>query len=228
MATSEAGYRPLIVTAHLATAYTVADPWSPALDGILAYWALREQLGEEAFALSAGGHGPLIAAELPLAREVWGDDWWWRCSAPQADVAAEFTRHTHRRFDDQLAYDRVPGTVRKVLTAGGPYKAYRNQHVGRVARALVWHCVGDGDAILRLLRRCGNVGRGHTHGYGQVGRWTVEPGGDADLARFGRPLPVAFAAAHGVEGAVLDWGIRPPGRAHRVPCVLPQGDDRDG
>lgn len=215
------GHDALIVTAHLATAYTAADPYSPSLDGILAYWALREQLGEAEFALGTSGHRPLVEAALPLERETWGDTYWWQCSSPRVAVSAEFLRHTHRRFDDEHALSRVDPAVRKVLTAGGAFKNYRNGHVGRVAAALRWHCVGDGDAIARLLRRCGNIGRGVTHGYGQVREWAVESGGDVALARFGRPLPVDFALAHDVTGPVLDWGLRPPGRAHRVRCVMP-------
>src|SRR5690606_41719173 len=56
-------YEPLTVTAHLATAYSSVDSWSPSLDGILAYWWLREQLGDEEFALGMSGHRPLRSEE---------------------------------------------------------------------------------------------------------------------------------------------------------------------
>lgn len=221
---------PLTVTAHLATAYSTSDPWSPDLSAILAYWALREQLGEEEFALGMSGHRPLVEPDLPLARETFDGDWWWQCSSPLATIAATGTRHVHRRFDDQFAVDRVPESVRTVLTAGGPYKIYRTPHTLFAARLLVWRCIGDADAIRRLLRRCGNVGYGHTKGYGQVSRWEVGPAGDEWLARFHRPLPVAFAEVNGIEGMRLSWGIRPPGRHpdHQRLCVMPEarrGDD---
>lgn len=214
---------PLLVTAYLATAYSVSDPWSPALDGILAYWALREQLGEEEFALGMTGHRPLVEPDLPLGREEHDGLWWWQCSAPLVELVTTATRHVHRRFDDQHAYERVPESVRTVLTAGGPYKVYRTPHTLRVAPALTWHCLGEADPIRRLLTRCDNVGYGHSKGYGQVSRWEVTSGGDPDLARFQRPLPHSFAHAHGIAGAVMRWGIRPPGRApeHQVLCVMP-------
>lgn len=212
---------PLLVTARLATAYTANDPWSPSLDGLLAYWQLREQLGEEEFALGSTGHREVIDAALPLGREAHGDWWWWQCSAPLAEVRAEFMRYTHRRFDDQYAATMVQ--ARKVETGAGPYKAYRMGHTMRVTDALHWHCIGDAAGIRRLLRLCGTIGRGHTHGYGEVREWLVEPGGDKEMARFHRPLPVEFAMKHGRSGPALQWGLRPPARApeRQTLCVMP-------
>lgn len=217
--------RPLTVTAHLLQGYVAADPWSPALDGILAYWALREQLGEEEFALGMTGQRALTEAELPLAVETDADDrWWYQCSAPVAlGEAQQFARHVHRRFDDQHERYLRDG-VKRVETAAGPYKNYRNRSLVRLARAVRWHAVGDAAAIERLLRRCAFVGAGSTHGWGEVARWEVTPdAGGERMARFWRPLPSGFAAAHGVEGLEMRWGIRPPGRApeHQALCVMP-------
>lgn len=218
---------PLIVTAHLRSAYAAADPWSPSLEGILAYWALREQLGEEAFSLGMTGHRPLIEPILPLGREEREGDWWWQCSMPLVASAARFHRYTHRRLDLGHAVDRVSERVNAVETKGGPYKAYRNRETVTVARRIAWHCIGERGGVERLLQRCRNVGRGITHGGGEVLRWSVERGGDPAVARFRRPLPVDFALAHGITGPVLDWGIRPPGRApeHRRRCVMPAPPD---
>lgn len=212
---------PLVVTAKLATAYTANDPWSPSLDGLLAYWQLREQLGEEEFALGMTGHRPVVEAQLPLGREGYGDWWWWQCSTPLVETVAEFMRYTHRRFDDYAAVDRV--TTRRVETASGPYKEYRIGQTMRVTDAIRWHCIGDAVEIRRLLRLCGTLGRGHTHGYGEVREWLVEDGGDEQLARFHRPLPVEYAMRNGRSGTTLRWGIRPPGRVpeHQTICVMP-------
>lgn len=221
------GYEPLVVTAYLATAYSAADPWSPSLDGILAYWAAREQLGEEAFALNATGAAGYTDIALPLGREEQGGWWWWQCSSPVAVNPRErFTRHFHRRFDADEASRRTRGANR-VETKGGPYKEFRNPRLMTVAEALRWHVIGEAGEIHRLLRYCAHVGFGHTKGYGQVERWDVAPGGDERLARFLRPLPVAFARLHGISGMELTWGIRPPGRAieHQTRCVMPARED---
>lgn len=217
----------LVVTAHMASPYSTADPWSPALDGILAYWATREALGEEEFALGMTGHRELVEVELPLARVDGGGTWWWACSSPLVKPMMQFDTYTHRRFDDAAAATYTHDSVRKVLTAGGPYKIYRTRHVRILAPWMRWHVIGDADEIKRLLRRCHNVGAGHTRGWGQVSEWTVEPGGDPQKARFLRPVPMAFAADHLEQlgtGTRLVWGIRPPGRRpeQQALCFMPE------
>lgn len=217
----------LRVTAHTPAGHVASDPYSPTLDGILAYWALRERLGEEAFALGQSGHADMVEIDdLPLGREVHDGLWWWQVSAPITAPLGRFVRHFHRRFDDAHAPAYLDRGVRKVLTAAGPYKAYRHQRTVALAPAVTWHCIGDREEIARLLRSCSHIGQGGARGWGQVERWQVTVDGDAALARLYRPLPVAFAEAHGVTGPLLEWGIRPPGRllAHRVLCVMPDTD----
>lgn len=214
---------PLIVTAEMATAWTASDPWSPAIDAIIAYWLLHEQLGEEEFAARQGGWSTMEDAELPLAREQHGDWWWWQASSPLSDLAAGFNRAFYRRFNLHESVTYLPERTKRVLTAGGLYRTHQRQRSMQVSSSVVWHVIGDGAEIERLLRRCAFVGSGHTRGYGQVARWRVESGGDARIARFHRPLPVAFAEAHDVAGAAMEWGLRPPVRnpASRTLCVMP-------
>lgn len=213
---------PLIVTAYLASGLAATDPWSPTLDGILAYWQVRESLGEEEFSMGMTGHRAQIEAAPPLAREEHDGEWWWQSSSPIYETATRYRRATHRRFDDYAAYDRVPESVRRVEVKGGPYKAARIERVMAATPWVRWHCVGDAAEVRRLLRLCANIGYGHTRGYGQVTRWDVAAGGDPEIARFRRPVPMAFAEAHGLGGPRMEWGIRPPARDHRALCVMPQ------
>lgn len=214
---------PVIVTAHMMTAYSAADPWSPSLDGILAWWALKEQYGEDWLALGMTGHRDLVDAALPLARDAHDGWWWWQCSSPLVSVARRFVQHHHRRFDDVPAERYLPEKTRKILTAGGPYKTSRSAKTRHLASEIVWHAVGDADEISRLLRQCSSIGFGHTRGYGQVRQWEIAPGGDVSIARFHRPLPEAFASEHGIVGQRMRWGVRPPGRhpAFQTMCVMP-------
>ena len=214
----------LRIVAHTPAGYAASDPWSPALDGILAYWALREQIPDEDFVVGAsagGASGQIVDADLPLARETDGTTWWWQVSAPLADVVARHRRYEHRRFDDTAATRYT--AARRVQTNLGPYKAYRMPIVLHLTPTVAWHAVGDAVEVRRLLRRCVAIGARTGHGNGRVVRWDVTTDGDSDLARFCRPLPVAFARVHGYAGMEMDWGIRPPGWAidRRVPCLMP-------
>ena len=82
-----------------------ADAWSPSLDGVLAYWALRETLSDEAFADGMSGFGEIVEADLPLGRETDPETgaWWWQVSSPIVRSVGEHRRHFHRRFDAQAA-----------------------------------------------------------------------------------------------------------------------------
>lgn len=215
----------LRVTAELVHGYVASDPWSPALDGILAAIVLRERLGEEEYALGMTGQRPLVAPDLPLERVAHGEHWWWSASAPIVGDTLQFERWFHRRFDAGHAYGRVEERTRRVLVAGGAYKNYRNRDLVTVPLdgTVTWHVIGDGVEVERLLRRCGAIGRGTARGQGAVRAWRVTADGDPRVARLHRPLPADYALAVGVTGVARVWGIRPPGRApeHQVLAVLP-------
>jgi CRISPR type IV-associated protein Csf3 len=219
--------QPIRIVAETPTGFGAADPWSPALDAILAYWVLREQLGEEVFALGGTGHLPLVEADLPLARETHSDWWWWQVSSPIVAAVGEHRRYFHRRFD--LAEAAQYTSVRKVETKAGPYKAYRNTVRLVLTPTVTWHAVGDIDAVRALLARVDAIGAKVGQGCGRVVRWHVSDDGDPHLARFHRPLPLEFAVLHDCTGVRLRWGIRPPGRVpeHQTLCVMPGGDDAE-
>ncbi|MGD9893451.1 MAG: hypothetical protein AB7R89_16115 [Dehalococcoidia bacterium] len=215
---------PLRVTATLRGGYAAADPWSPDLAAILAYWSLFERMGGDDFALGQTGAVPLVVCDdLPLGREADGDHWWWQVSSPIVQVEREGRKFFHRRFDVEAALTYAPEKQKRVMTAAGPYKNYRLARRIVYAEAIIWHCIGEATEIRRLLRRCDQVGGGRGGGWGEVEDWQITEDGDPDLARFHRPLPVAFAEAHGIEGTRLVWGIKPPGRhvPHQTLCVLP-------
>lgn len=217
---------PLIVTAHTPAGFAALDPWSPALEGILAYQQLMEQLGEEEFALGMTGHRPLVEPDLPLGRERDGQLWWWQCSSPiYAEVEQQRVYH-HRRFNVTEAETRlIPSgrATQRIKVKAGPYKNYRVARTVHTAPAVSWHCIGERDAVAWLLRDVFAIGAGRQSGRGEVARWTVEPGGTADLARFHRPLPEAFAREHGFTRPLLAWAVRPPGHkpANRTLCSMP-------
>lgn len=213
--------RALKVVAHTPAGLARKDPWSPALEAILAYWVLRDQLDEETFALGATGHAPIVEADIPLGREQHDGQWWWQCSSPIVDVACRHQRAFHRRLDIG------PGTrftaARRIEVKAGPYKQSRLHDQIDLTPTVTWHAIGDEAQVRALLRRCVSIGAGTARGLGRVARWEVTADGDPDLARFHRPLPEDFALARGRDGMRLLWGIRPPGRLpdHQLLCVMP-------
>lgn len=217
---------PLRVVAHTPAGFAASDPWSPALDGILAYWRMKELLPADEFAAAAAGTiSPVECEDLPLTRIEFRGDWWWAASSPIVASDRKHLAHYHKRFDAERAADRVPaGRSGKVLVTAGPYKNYRNVDQIRLTPTVEWHCIGDPDEIRRLLRHCNHIGGGFARGRGRVMRWEItEDHADESLALRHRPVPVAYAARHGIDGARMEWGIRPSPRdpAHRMLCVVP-------
>lgn len=183
---------PLTVTAYLATPPVLDRP--VCLDGVL--------LGATGAAMSAAAgewldDATVIAHGLPLARVETVAGWWWAASAllpwgpeqrgdlnrvPLVDEAARWT------------------TARTITQGSGPDKRLRVPYYTRPAMlSLTWTCVGDADAVGRLLLRARGIGRHVKHGHGWVTRWSVERGGPA-VEEYGRSLelrhlPVALEPA---------------------------------
>ena len=215
---------PIAITAELYNGFVSADPWSPAIDGILAYWLMRERLGAEEFSISQGHSHRMTPVEgLPLEVMRHGDLWWYAASSPRYGSAATVRKHIHRRFDQSAAEKYLPA-IRKVQTSAGAYKNARISLMHRITNQVTWHVIGDGPEIERLLRTCAHIGGKVSAGFGRVRRWSYAEG-DADLARFSRPLPADYASKHDIHGPVMEWGLRPPVRlaANIAACVMPFG-----
>jgi CRISPR type IV-associated protein Csf3 len=214
--------RPLRVIARLQNSFNAVDPWSPAIDGILAYQVIRGMLGDD---FSTQSPTDLtIDADLPLERIEHDGRWWWACSSPQYDVITKYARYEHRRFDFQHAIDHLHDGTKNILVVGGPYKNARNRNMMTVTDSVQWHVIGDADGIRDLVAGCTSIGARRGSGCGVVLDWMVtEEGADEHAARFRRPLPFAYAESHGVTGAPMEWGYipRPHWDMERTLCVMP-------
>lgn len=216
--------KPLTITAHLMNGFASYDPWSPAIDGILAYWMLRQRMGEAAFTASAIHSDTMEPVTgLPLGIERDGDWWWYQCSSPRYDSLGEHVSHFHRRFDQALAEQYLTPPHRKVSVKAGPFKQYRLILRTIICATVTWHAIGDPQPIRRLLDSCTHIGTKTGQGNGQVRYWSVAADGDAALARLWRPLPEAFAVRHNQTGPLMTWGLRPPGRlpVNQCSCIMP-------
>lgn len=215
--------RALRIRADLVRGYAAKDPWSPTIDGILAAIVMRARLGGERYVSDSAMTSTLAPVDgLPLAVERHGLLWWYAASSPiPVDVAGRERRYFHRRFDDQ--YERhLAGGVRKVMTSAGPYKATRLFDTRIMAAAVEWHVIGEQGEIEPLVRQVWQIGGRRAVGYGEVSGWTITDDGDADLARWHRPLPAAYAEVIGRQGPRVPWGLTPPGRLNLVDCIMPE------
>lgn len=210
--------KPLKVRAVLRNGYAAKDPWSPAIDGIIAAQIMRRELGDD-YASSAAQPSALRHVEgLPLEVISWGDLWWYAASSPIiVGFAGREKRAFHRRFDDQHERHLVEG-AKKIMTAAGPYRNTRLFDVRVICRALEWHVVGRPDEVYDLVRGVDQIGGRRSVGFGEVVEWQVCDG-DPRIARGHRPLPVGLQEIQG--GMVMPWGIVPPVRLRPVECVMP-------
>lgn len=199
----------LKVTAHLRSGFSAIFDFSLAIDGIIGYQSQLEKLGWEEFTLmqSAGQLKPVD--DLPIEKEVFGDDWWYQCSRPMFDCKHIHVKHEHRRFNAQEA-ERYVSKIGKVETTKGAYKNARLPIKHFMTHQVVWYVNGDKERITELLERVTHIGGRRASGRGAVSHWTVAEHDNLDDCRFKRILPKAFADEHGVTGMQMDWAIRPP------------------
>lgn len=222
---------PLKVTARLIGGYGAYDPWSPSLDAVLAYVALRRKLGHDAFYNTpTDRHGD--TPDLPIARVDVGSDWVWACSWPlPAGANAADLIHTNKRFDTYYATMLCDNGRKSVVqTKTGPFKSHRTPLRIVACRAVDWHVVGERAGIEDLLSEVTFVGKKHAHGCGQVVRWVVEPEPeDMSVLHEGllqRSVPWAEPFLAQVSPGTYyeaDLGIRPPywHRAQVRKCAVP-------
>lgn len=214
---------PLAITAHLYTGFASADPWSPTIDGIVGYWWFREHLGPDEFVFSQSSNQNLKPAdELPFEKVHHADQWWYACSSPIYRKQATVHRHIHRRFNQDHAEKYLPDGSRKIQVKAGAYKNARLVVQQHITDRVTWHVIGERTEIERLLKKCTHIGAKLGAGFGRVREWSYADGVE-DLARHARPLPVDYAAARQIEGDVMWWGLRPPGRIAEncANCIMP-------
>lgn len=203
--------KPLIVTAILQSEFAATDPYSPMLDAVLAWQTLRRQFGDDIYSRTPE-RDEIVEPDLPLKRVERDGEWWWACSIPHYEEAAQYLRYSHGRFDDGLERHLAEG-VGRVGTTAGRYKAVRMPALCRIAAAIHWHMRGEADAILDLLSDVTHLGKRRGAGYGAILEWRCEE--TAEDHSGNRWVP-----ASGGVGQL--WGIRPPywHIAMKRPCVL--------
>jgi hypothetical protein len=209
------GMTNLTVTAHTPAGFCTGDPWSPTLDGILAWAFTKEKLGSD-FGTNLE-LGPVLG--LPLAVDVVGlGYWWYYCGLPEFELVDQHEKFVHRRFDAADGERFIDGT-RKIQTAMGKHKNMRKPRIVNVTPKVTWKTKGHRDEILRLLEHIPAIGSGWSRGYGRVSHWTVEEGFDGEIRR---PIPAEIAALAGIDGVRQVMALVPPTHlaANKTLCVI--------
>lgn len=219
---------PLRVTAHLLNGAVYVPGEYVSLDGPLLYAVTIERLGHRMF-----GDPPSkdqLAKEtaepdpaMPLAVYRAGDDWCYACSiAEPGEHYGTSMTHWNKRIDDGLLVPMIQdGTVdmgrsTKIQINSAQYKSYHMPVWTEIVDRLVWHAIGDGDEVQRLLtEHVHHVGKGRGTGHGVVTGWEVEVvDGPEDRwlhredGSLARPVPVAMLDDY--DGPTSQAPYRPP------------------
>lgn len=184
-------FRPLLLTAHLATRLA-GDP--PRLDGLLealmslrlsSIEASRQRVWDRHRITRTGPAPPQGQVPIPL-RRAWLGDWLVACcSDPIMPVPlAQTVEYVTKRLAVECA-PLLREPERKVVSTTNSWtKSYRLPlRVGAVP-CVHWLCVGDRRELIRLLRKgAPSIGKKVSDGYGRVREWVVEHA-DADFSWF--------------------------------------------
>lgn len=219
----------LRVTARLRTS-VICDEYLP-LDGILLSQAMRERYGPRDWSLPGGTDvTPEVVRHVAAPLQVCWEDgreheyhhsfvWWYACSFAHARDGnaqwwlAEGQDHWNKRFDAGVS-DLIDfrGKRGRVVIEQNRYRAYHMPIFYRVAREIVWWCVGDKTRIENLLATVTHVGKKSVQGWGRVAEWRVEPcAEDWSCWRDGTPMR-ALPAARFAAGTTYNrrhYGVRP-------------------
>jgi CRISPR type IV-associated protein Csf3 len=231
-----AGLVPLRVTAVLQQGVAMDLRYGIALDGLLTGQVRGEAAYADGIAPGSNLDGGLAEIEphdwdLPLARCVEsGDDWHWLCTTglPQDHSGNRVTGvpDAHRLLgdiDERRAAQVAVSMPKNVGGARGRFRRRITPVLVFPAARVVWHAVGDHEAVQRLLEGITTVGARRGSGEGTVISWLVETVAlnnaeeqflhghlHADGVA-GRPMPMPCATRAGVPTGVTGLaGLRPP------------------
>lgn len=200
---------PLKIVAHLKSGFSAKFEFGLAIDSIIAYQVQLNKLGMDDFILTQQSGQLTPVDDLPIAKEYYGDDWWYQCSRPFFDVKHVMTKHKHRRFNAFEA-EMYCHNAKKVETTKGAYKNARLPLKLFITSQVIWYVNGDKAEIEALLKSITHIGANRSCGHGAINHWSVDEHDSLDDCRFRGIVPVDFAKEHNMDGMQMMWAIRPP------------------
>jgi CRISPR type IV-associated protein Csf3 len=218
----------LQIIAHMATPLVAYDDWSPSLDALIEYQLLDrlDLITPNPTASDAEKNLPLIFAEMPIARNILNDEWYWAVSSPHYIENHQQTQRYRKRWDKQELHLNWGKKRAKVSGSEGHFKNYDLPRYDREAQTIRWFCLGDAAKISELLLNVTHIGKKRSQGCGQVYKWEVLPfKHDWHLWRgehLARPMPVNIIKQPPAIN-MMQWGWRPPTwlAANKSMCYMP-------
>src|SRR5690606_14089627 len=158
--TEERSMIPIKITAHMAGGVVFHPAEGMTIDGPLAWAAVLERLGEDAFvqvdnaemARRTAEPDPAVALAVRRAGGLWI-----YCASPAELEGYHGTdlRHWNKRFDDAFAQSYIDALDlsrgAKIQLNSGEFKSYHQPIYVEAVERLVWYAVGDPDEVRRLL-----------------------------------------------------------------------------
>lgn len=209
-------YRPLIITAHLATPI-VCDRFFN-IDGVLLSLACEQALGV------LDSQRPAVSVEFdpalsPLRIIQWDGGWMYQSSSIQREIVVRSQNFFTRRHNETEA--EILSTRRQWDSSRGDYRNAYYRYEQTHSPTMSWQVVGDKKRILQLLSGCDAIGKYRYKGSGQISQWVVADA-DADDTTFGlcdngnpiRPVPLSYATSNrillNIKNRIGRVAYRPP------------------
>jgi CRISPR type IV-associated protein Csf3 len=194
------------------------------IDGILAFFSLKELLGQDFFNLAGTAVDPVIDAPLPIEKGRTSKGlWWWHASFGLNSLHRDQITRWKKRWDDE--HDdlvKFDGKKARVDHKAGFFKAYDMPLVLKNAAEVLFCVHGNMAEVERLLRGCKFVGKKRSQGYGEIKRisieetqhdwscWFVDNNDRGADNRPSRAIPMDMETFNGGSAKFREMAYKPP------------------
>jgi len=220
-------YKPLKVTAYLSGGLDTGNSWTPALDGILAYFYLENKMGIDQFSAERSQNTESLVDDMPIQKFFDKQDkdiWVYQCSSPFVKVGRQEIIEHYKRFNlNNLEYLKVK--TKTVALTKGKHKNWIFKVFLKLTEKVEWYIVADKPFIEKMLSNCTHIGANRGAGYGRVIKWAVIEDEHAESLSMQRPVPLSILQGTEIDNdaKIQVWGFRPSVRLHsnKAYCLMP-------
>jgi hypothetical protein len=209
-------FKPLQVTAFLASPLAVYDDYTPQLEGLLIFQLLiKLGLAHPNPSVEQVKQNMAIVDELlPIKKHP--EHGFYYCSNPIYKYLSEEKSNFRKRWDANNKFINWGKRKAKIQTSEGAEKNYDLPLFIRLVNRIDWFIVGDKTHTKSLLQSVTGLGKKRAHGFGQVTQWQVtERESDWSILKddeLMKPVPIVVCKELGVKKFynLMQWGYKPP------------------